>query len=452
MYGITVTFFFKHSKMNVSYEEKSEFDHRKADLLYIAQIQNDDEFFTEWNQFKRRRSETAPVGLPRFMQAELNEIEAPIITRSNRIEEYRRQELVRRANFNRIRAEFAELSDIKDDDDFFTEFEGGSGSPLWDIDSYFFPPNMKTQLLAMKEALQARYDRIWREDNESEEEEAGETNREAQYNPRNRANNLLSDNIVLFEDERKSGVDQIQHTFDTGDHKIGQSSFQFFLLDDVREAWKMGDNTTPFACSNPVDMVTLEPIDEPIADNRVLIYFANRTIECWDAYGVSANVASQLANNKEPTHPTDRQKYTPATIALLGFIHGILRESDEGPGIKRKYMQEVFEKYRNNTSVELTVLKVSEAFDNPTIAFKQMVCERKVWFEDKKTPEGLCSAKPLKDLIDFAQYQKELRLNVFAAKTKGLNMVRREQAQKRTVTGAGLPDPNDQNPTYRRIN
>jgi len=230
-----------------------------------------------------------------------------------------------------------------------------------------------------------------------------------------------------------------------------KSSFQFFLLDDVRDQWKNMNPNTEFRCSNPYDMITQDPITEPISDNRIFIYFSNGIIECWDAYGITAYVASQIANNQIPVHPTDREEYTYSTIALLGYVHGILRDSDQGIGIKKKYMQEIFEKYKNDINAELILSEVSKTFDNPTIAFKKMVCDRKQWFEDNKTPEGLCSAQPLKQLINFAQYQKDLISKVKLAMTKNQS-VPKSELRKRTVTGADLPEPNEQYSAYRKIN
>lgn len=418
----------KHAKamQNVSSTDLANFQRLKSELLRISNIQDDNEFETTYG-----KSALDIRVLPSVLREQLVDIKQKAGDRYRSIH----QERTRAANearfgvqFNRVNMAYTQLLNIQDNDEFYMAYELFMGTPEYNIESFGFPEEMKNNLVSMRRDANSRKSRIQREREDIADRE--------------RAN--------FWDPVRKQSVNAIQGVFDSGEYK-GDSMFQFFLLDDVRQAWQSGDEGFEFACTNPVDMITQEDISSPIADNRILIYFNSNKVECWDAYGVSAYVASQLANNQQPTHPTDRKEYTLSTIALLGYIHGILRESDAGPGVKRKYMQEVFQKYQNSTNAELIVLRVSQTFDNPTIAFKQMVCERKLWFEDDKTPTGLCSAQPLKDLINFERYQKDLRLNVSAAKATGLRLTRRE-ARKRTVTGAELPDPNEQNPTYRRIN
>jgi hypothetical protein len=380
--------------MNITPRDQRIFDRLKAKMLQILNEPDENKMnslYTDF-EFDDRDNTMHRRELPQFMQDQLYEIELAIYRRQHEVEEKR--------------------------------------NPIVHVPIELPPPPTESEIRQRHQETQRRIE----EENQRWAELPGTDD--------------------FWSEVKRPTIITTGQIFDTG-KSFDNSMFQFFLLDDVRDVWKTGNDNLEFACSNPIDMITQEPISSPVADGRILIYFSNRNIECWDAYGISAFVASQIANNKIPTHPTDRKPYTQSTIALLGFVHGILREAGDVRGVKKQYMQEVFEKYKKELATQLEAekiaLTVGETFDNPTIAFKQMVCERKLWFEDDKTPEGLCSAKPLKDLINFAQYQRELKLNVLTAKTKGLNVARRE-AQRRTVSGAELPDTNETNSTYRKVN
>jgi len=246
--------------------------------------------------------------------------------------------------------------------------------------------------------------------------------------------------------------------FNLGRSNSTFGAFQFFLLDDVKRVW---GNNPPFMCDNPVDAITQDEIIEPLADNRILIYFYPQQgiVECWDAYGLSAYCSMSLAAHNFPKHPLNKEDLTKSSLALLGFVHGILRESDEGLGVKQNYADEVFQKFRQQAISELQALEakqeVEATFDNPTIAFKRMLCERKQWYENGKTPEGLCSAQPLKDFLDLQQYEAELLQKV--TQTKAVIAARpppppRNPPARRTVDGADLPDPNENGGHFRRRN
>jgi len=254
-------------------------------------------------------------------------------------------------------------------------------------------------------------------------------------------------------------------TFNLGRSNSTFGHFQFFLLDDVKRVW--GDNP-PFLCDNPYDAITQAEIEEPLADNRMLISFERGIVHCWDAYGLSAYCAMTLSGHNFPKHPLTKEELTKTSLALIGFVHGILRESDEGYGVKRKYAQEVFDKFKNQAISELKALEIKEevekTFDNPTIAFKRMLCERKHWYDvrinkdesqDKIIPPGLCSAQPLKDFLDIQQYEAELLQKV--TQTKAVIASRpppppRNPPTLRTVAGADLPDPNERGGPLRRLN
>jgi len=266
-----------------------------------------------------------------------------------------------------------------------------------------------------------------------------------------------------FVDEVPGYEDRVQppslrpliHSFNSGKMEgKAVEHFQLFLLDDVEKMW--GDNP-PFKCGNEVDMITQDDIQEPIAANRIMIAFPQNsfTTECWDMISISCYVASQLAANQIPRHPVTREPFNRSTLALLGFVHGILRENNRGPGVGKEYVQQIFDKFKAEHSTVMA-LEVKEAvqgvLDNPTIAFKQMLCERKVWYDNNETPKGLCSAKPLKDFIDFQQYERDLFDNISRIKSfmaPNDRVIIRKPAEKRP--SSTLPDVNPSGQSYRRV-
>jgi len=304
--------------------------------------------------------------------------------------------------------------------------------------------------------------------------EAEENQRQAQRQSEEQINQSI--NQSFWQPVESSFMRDRRTTFNVGTSNSTFGSFQFFLVDDVRRVW---GNDPPFVCDNAFDAITCDKIVEgPLPDNRLLIYFYPQQgiVECWDAYGLSANCAVVLDSGRRPKHPFTNEDLTKSSLALLGFVHGILREGDAGYGVKQKYTQEVFDKFKNQAISELQALEAKQAveatFDNPTIVFKRMLCERKHWFDirtnedktqDKIFPLGLCSAQPLKDFLDLDQYEAELLQKITVTKATIASKTSkvfpnppppppRNPPTRRTNDGAGFSDSNEKVGPLRRVN
>lgn len=102
--------------------------------------------------------------------------------------------------------------------------------------------------------------------------------------------------------------------------------YQLFLFDDVQTEWVKYFPKSPIDKSVILDAIFMQPLNEEIPDNQIMIEFVDAGTRCWDIVTLTALMAYQLIRGETPSHPITQKPFTIPTIAMLAMAFVMIED------------------------------------------------------------------------------------------------------------------------------